>query len=97
VHDDRVRDGSFLLTVLDVVVLGLLAWGIVDAALRKPEVFPAANRLTKPIWLGILAAGGVLVYLAGAFSLLGSAAMVAAIVYLGDVRPAVRGLRSGGW
>ena len=82
-----------LLNGLRLVLVGLCLWGLVDAALRRPEVFPAAGRLTKPIWLAILAVGGLATFYFGAFSLFGGAAAVGAIVYLGDVRPAVRGLR----
>jgi hypothetical protein len=86
-----------LLRLLDYTLLALALWGFVDAATRKPEAFPAANRLTKPIWLGILAASAFVAFFLSAFSLFGMAAAVATIVYLGDVRPAVRELRSGGW
>lgn len=93
----RVDLDLALLDLLTLVLLGLALWGLVDAATRRAEAFPAAGRLTKPIWLGILAASAVATLLFGAFSLLGGAAAVGSIVYLGDVRPAVRDLRAGGW
>lgn len=84
-----------LLRLLDVTLLGLAVWALIDAATRRAEAFPAAGRLTKPIWLAILAASVASGLLFGAFSLLGAAAAVGCIVYLGDVRPAVR--ESGGY
>lgn len=86
-----------IIQALDYLLSGLAIWAFIDAALRKPEVFPATNRLTKPIWLGILGASAFVGYFLGALSIFGIAAAVGTIVYLVDVRPAVRELRSGGW
>ena len=70
------------------VLLGLFA--LIDAAFRRADAFPAADRQTKPIWLAILGAGLVfqVVFpaLYGPVSILGLAGIVAAIVYLVDVR-----------
>lgn len=86
-----------ILLVLNLVLAALGAWGFVDAALRRPEVFPAASRLTKPIWLAILAACTLEMLFYGCFHLLGMPAAVGIVLYQLDVRPAVRELRSGGW
>lgn len=86
----RVSDA--LLLLLNVVLIALCLWGLVDAATRRAEAFPAVQRLTKPTWLGILAACTLAAFFGGAFSIFGGAAAVGAIVYLGDVRPAVREL-----
>ncbi|MEO6205023.1 MAG: DUF2516 family protein, partial [Mycobacteriales bacterium] len=56
-----------------------------------------AGKLTKPIWLGILGVSLAL-SLAGRgsiFGIFGIVMAVAAIVYLVDVRPAVRERRPG--
>jgi hypothetical protein len=55
----------------------------------------AAGKLTKPAWAAITGVAAVVVYLFGLMSFLGLPAIVAAVVYLVDVRPAVRGLRRG--
>lgn len=87
---------ALLLYVVGLVLLGIELWAVVDAAVRPAAAYPAADKLTKPIWLGILAAALVLTFLFGGLSLFGLAGIVAAIVYLVDVRPAVRSMRPGG-
>ena len=86
---------NLLLLVLGLGALGLKVWALVDACTRPQAAFVAAGKLTKIAWVAILA---VAVLLGGAdvmglFGLLGT---VAAIVYLVDVRPAVRELKRGG-
>ncbi len=75
------------------VVLMALTWAVfaatlyafVHAALQRPDAYTAADKLTKPVWLVILAVGGLLCLV---WSVMGpSIAAVAAGVYLVDVRP----------
>ena len=86
---------ALLLYVVGLVILAIELWALVDAAIRPAPAYVAAGKLTKLAWVAILAAavllGGADVF--GIFGLLGT---VAAIVYLVDVRPAVRELRRGG-
>ena len=86
---------NLLLLVLGLGALVLKLWALVDACTRPKDAFPATGKLTKIAWVAILAVavllGGTSVL--GLFGLLGT---VAAIVYLVDVRPAVRELRRGG-
>jgi hypothetical protein len=86
---------AFLLQVLTWAALALAAWAVVDALVRPAPAFVAAGKLTKPAWLGITGVAAVVVYFFGLLSFLGLPAVVAAVVYLVDVRPAVRGLRRG--
>ncbi len=86
---------STLFLVLGLIALALEAWALADALYRPTAAFPAAGKLTKAAWAGILALALVLTWFFGAFSLFGIAAAVAAIVYLVDVRPAVQALRPG--
>lgn len=78
------------------LTLGLLlvkAFALLDAVRRPPEVFVAADKQTKNLWLlllGLAVAADVL--LGGPFGLINLLGTVAALVYLADVRPAVRGL-----
>jgi hypothetical protein len=91
--------GYFDGLVLDVVRLGVLAlavWAFVDALLRPAAAFVGAGTLTKPGWLAITAIAALLLYFLGPMSFLGLPAVVASIVYLVDVRPAVRALKGGG-
>ncbi|MFB8369054.1 DUF2516 family protein [Arthrobacter sp. R4] len=91
--------------VLAVVALGLELWALVDCARHRSNAFEATGKRTKTFWLA-LTGGATLV---GVFSLLGSggglfgtlglfglAAVVAASVYLADVRPAVKDAGRGG-
>jgi hypothetical protein len=84
-----------LLSVLGVGALVLKVWALADAIYRPGPAYVAAGKLTKPAWVVILAVA--LLLTGGSFmNLLGLVAVVAAIVYLVDVRPAVRELRPGG-
>jgi hypothetical protein len=90
--------GSFDGRVMEHVRLGVLAlavWAFADALARPAAAFRAAGKLTKPGWLAITAIATLLLYLMGPMSFLGLPAVIAAIVYLVDVRPAIRGLRRG--
>ena len=86
---------ELLLLALGIGAFALKLWALVDACVRPTQAFPAAGKLTKIAWVAILAValllGGFSVF--GLFGLIGT---VAAIVYLVDVRPAVRELRRGG-
>jgi hypothetical protein len=87
-----------LLFLLNLGVLVLVVWALIDAATRPPAAFVAAGKQTKQIWLAILGVSLVLclIGLGGFLGILGAIIAVAAIVYLVDVRPAVRGMRPGG-
>lgn len=77
---------------LNLVLLGFAVWAFVDAAIRPGPAFPAAGKLTKPAWLAILGLSVALcLYGVPLLGLFGGLIAVAVIVYLVDVRPAVRG------
>jgi hypothetical protein len=77
-------------------VLALTAYALVDALVRPAAGYVAAGKLTKPAWAAITALSVLVVFWQGPMSFLGLPAIIAAVVYLVDVRPAVRGLRRGG-
>ena len=84
--------------VYDVLLYGTLAlalWAFVDALVRPAAGFVAAGKLTKPGWLAITGLCVLVIYFFTPMSFLGLPAVIGAIVYLVDVRPAVRGLRRG--
>jgi hypothetical protein len=90
--------GSLLISLLNLGLLVLCGWGFIDALTRPAAAFVAAGKLTKQIWLAILCVA-LLLCLVGAVSVLGlfgAVVAVAGIVYLVDVRPAVREMRPGG-
>ena len=78
------------------------AWAFIDALRRPTSSFVAASKQTKPIWLIItgvallIGIGGVLQQLTlfGSLLALPIVAFVAASIYLVDVRPKIKSLRS---
>ena len=87
-----------LLSLLNLGLLILVVWALIDAATRPAAAFVAAGKQTKQIWLAILGVSLLLclIGIAGVLGLFGAVVAVAAIVYLVDVRPAVREMRPGG-
>jgi hypothetical protein len=86
---------QLLLTVLGVGVLVLKVWALADAVYRPGAYYAAAGKWSKIGWVVVLAVA--LLLTGGDFlGLLGLVSVVAAIVYLVDVRPAVRALKPGG-
>ncbi len=78
--------------------LALALWAFIDALIRPANAYAAASKLSKPAWCAITALAVVFAQLSSPMSLtiFWIAASVASIVYLVDVRPAVRGLQRGG-
>ncbi len=62
---------------------------LVDCVRRPSEAFTYIGRLSKPLWLGILAIATAFVFLAPV-SILGLAGVVAMGVYFADVRPKIK-------
>ena len=84
---------NLLLTLLFWASLGTRVFALVDATTRPRAAFEAAGKLTKTAWLIILGISVVVgIVLPGTVGLLNIAALIAAIVYIVDVRPAVREL-----
>ncbi|MFG2955984.1 DUF2516 family protein [Streptomyces sp. NPDC048291] len=85
------------LGLLKIVLMALAAFGLVDAVFRREDAFRAADKQNKMFWLIILAIALVVSYLFSILSILPIAGLVASIVYLVDVRPAVKQASGGGW
>jgi hypothetical protein len=94
-----------IVLVLSVVAFGLEVFALVDCITRKPGAFVSAGKLTKQLWLIILAVATALGFVAlpaplgaggGPLGFLSIIGVVAAAVYLTDVRPAVGGRSRGG-
>jgi hypothetical protein len=92
---DLFGPSDLLLLALGVGALGLKLWALIDAITRPTEAYVAAGKLNKVAWIAILAAA-VLLGGTNVLGLFGLVGLVAAIVYLVDVRPAVREMRPGG-
>jgi len=85
-----------LLSILSLVLLVVHAWALIDCVTRPANGFPAAGKLTKPAWLGITGVALAIGMIFSPIGILGLAATVASIVYLVDVRPAIREIQGGG-
>lgn len=74
-----------VLFVLQLAVLGTTVYAFVHAAMQRTDAYTAAEKLTKPVWLVILGAAGLLSLVLGITGV--AIAAVAAGVYIVDVRP----------
>jgi Protein of unknown function (DUF2516) len=90
------RIESDLFGILFLFSLALRLWALGDCLVRKTASFPAAGKLTKPAW-GLLNAFSVVISLLIRYPLnfLALAFLVVSLVYLTDVRPAVREVSGG--
>lgn len=82
--------GAFF--VVFFAILAVKIFALVDAVGRSESAFPATGKQTKQFWLIVLVLA-VLSSFLGFLSLIG---LVAALVYLVDVRPAIKNMRRGG-
>jgi hypothetical protein len=83
---------------LAMAILLFKAFALVDAAFRREDAYRAADKKSKVFWLVVLgvALGLDLVFGVNPIgSFLTLAGLVAAIVYMVDVRPAIRALTAG--
>jgi hypothetical protein len=101
-----------LLATLDETVFQILYWAAVPvgifafihATFQRADAYTAADKLTKPAWLGITG-GACAVLLLDALSTINAvmpssflfylAGLVAVLVYLVDVKPAVTEVQRG--
>jgi Protein of unknown function (DUF2516) len=74
-----------VLFVLQLAVLGTTLYAFVHAAMQRTDAYTAAEKLTKPVWLVILGAAGLLSLVLGITGV--AIAAVASGVYIVDVRP----------
>lgn len=75
------------------VLLVVKIFAFVSALLYSGESYVAADKLNKTTWTLILGIGVVLQVVPIPLSIVNLAMLVAACVYLADVRPALAGLR----
>jgi hypothetical protein len=91
---------QFVLLILGVGALLLTGFAAFDVVRRKAPLFPHVGRLTKPVWMGILIAAFLIsiVYFGspGTLGILNVIGVVAAGVYLADVRPKLQQIDGGG-
>jgi hypothetical protein len=83
-----------------IILIGCLAvglWALVHCALQRNDAFSAVGTLSKGLWLAIIAGAMLLALVlntvAQFFTLI---SLTASLVYLLDIRPAIRDITSGG-
>ena len=88
---------GFVLLILGIGSLILTGFAFFDVLRRKASLFPHVGKLTKPVWLGILAAAFLIavVSLFAPLGLLNIAGVIAAGVYLADLRPKLKQVGGG--
>ncbi|WP_369203510.1 DUF2516 family protein [Streptomyces sp. PU-14G] len=90
---------GFQLTVMaliSVVLLALAVFAFVDSALRREDAYRAAGKQTKPFWLIVLGLTALVNVLQIPFFLLQIIGLIATIVYIVDVRPALKQVMGNG-
>jgi hypothetical protein len=90
---------NLVLVLLSLAAFALEVFALVDAARHRPDAYTAAGKLTKNKWmliLGIATAIGFIFLFSSPLGFLSIIAVVAAAVYLADVRPALQAVSGRG-
>ena len=82
------------MAIIHFVAILVAAYALVHAAMQRADAFPAAEKMSKPEWLGIT--GGAVVVLLLPSMIFWIAGLVAALVYMVDVRPRVAEVQQKG-
>ncbi|WP_210502984.1 DUF2516 family protein [Nocardioides xinjiangensis] len=87
--------GTFFLVVL-VVLLAIKGFAFVSSLMWSAEAYDAAGKLTKQAWCAITGLGfaAQLILLGSPLNIISLVFTIAALVYLADVRPALREVTS---
>ncbi|WP_326689468.1 MULTISPECIES: DUF2516 family protein [unclassified Streptomyces] len=81
--------------LINLVILALAVFAFVDGAIRREDAYRAADKQNKQFWLIILGIA-VVVNLVVPMVLLQIIGLIASIVYIVDVRPALKQVAGGG-
>jgi heme A synthase len=83
---------SWVLLLLGLAALALEVWALIDVLRQRPDAFIAAGKRTKQFWTIVLVVAALLGFVTfrSPLNLFALVAVVAAAVYLTDVRPALR-------
>ena len=82
--------------LLNMALTVFSAFALFDAAVRREDAYRAADKQTKPFWLIILGIAFIVNLIFNILSFLPIIGLIATIVYMVDVRPAIRALPGGG-
>ncbi len=88
---------GLIILALQIIAIAGAGFALFHVVRQPAEAFPAVDKLTKPVWLGILVAALLVLVVFGAVGLLGIIAVVAVCVYLVDVRPRVEDVQRPRW
>ena len=88
---------DWILTILFWALIAVRAWALIDSLMRKHAAFAAAGKLTKPAWVVLNAFSLGISYLLphDPTNFLPLILLIVSLVYLADVRPAVREVSGG--
>ncbi|WP_089250698.1 DUF2516 family protein [Rhodococcoides kyotonense] len=86
---------SMAMLILQLISLVGAAIAIFHAVRQRSDAYPAAGKLTKPAWLGILAVAMLIMIVGPGIMMLWIIGVVAVCVYLVDVRPKVDAVQRG--
>ena len=92
----NVELAGWILMIVGYPAIAVALYAFVHAVMQRPDAFTAADKMSKPAWLGIT--GGAIVVLLlfptpnTFFWIVG---LVAALVYIVDVRPKVTEVQKG--
>jgi len=86
----------YVLSAIWIVGIPVGVYAFIHVLLQRAEAFTAADKLTKPAWLGITGVSAlVLLLFRGPSTFLWLPGIIAALVYIVDVRPKVIEVQRG--
>ncbi|NDK92140.1 DUF2516 family protein [Gordonia desulfuricans] len=90
--------GQNIVLWLLTVVAGVAAVvTLIHASIQRKDAFPAVDKQSKVLWVSLLAAATVFIWIFQAPTILYLIGVVALIVYLVDVRPRVDAVQGKSW
>ncbi|GAQ54574.1 hypothetical protein a10_04387 [Streptomyces acidiscabies] len=84
------------MALLSLALMVFSGFALFDAVIRREDGYRAVSKQTKPFWVIILGLAFVVNLIFPILSFLPIIGLVATIVYMVDVRPALRTLPGGG-
>lgn len=87
---------SVLSLIVLIVSFAVAVWAFVHIIMQRSDAFTAVGTLTKPMWLLLIGGTALLSWVFSIFgTLLALVSLTAALIYLLDVRPAIREITGG--
>jgi hypothetical protein len=82
-------EAQIIVWIIDWACVPVGAFAFIHALMQRPDAYTAIDRFTKPAWLGITAGAtaALLLFSFGGFWIFKIAGLVAALVYIVDIRP----------